>query len=539
MLCGFLLLNLFVRFAVIPWVILPKLARDMETEVHVDDYSVTPSAGVLLSGLRIGPKEAPVFTCKTVRCRYRLGRSILRGTHVDEITLVEPIAHIVRHADGSLNLPSEIPSFSFGFGHGDDDDDEIDIEYYHVAGIKVQELKIVYEQHAGPNRKPFVMMLSKLSLSGPGIFAGETCTFDISAALQRQMGGGDSAQVQLDGKLSVTYNTDVDPVDIRGTFQLQPQPGKGEDKSVSPGMLELRMHATFTEKKGWLMESARVAMVQEGGETGHLEISGPYSPIDPITAKFALQGAFSSPALPNLLAQMLGLPELRHGCGTYNGRFRLMRNLRMASSGALTLQNIPLEPVLKVLFPTLKGTVTGTLDAAVIDYKADTGLKGKSAPPLELSINAACSDMRLTGFEQQEKLVEKLGLADFAELSIHTAKLVVEQTAGETIIQQLSLTGEQGSLALRGKIHADKRLELFADIGAGASLERRMRQDAMLAVVAAIGQRRSGLLCLPVPLRIIGTTESPTIDYLALMKDLQALLQEKQHTTARDKKPHE
>ena len=109
--CGALLLLLVVLYfvatsaAFFKGVILPRVSETAHATITVDDAHLSPFSSVTLEGLKVrttGPE--PLLTAREVVARYSL-MDILGGhINVDEVSIADPVVHVIVDANGKSNL---------------------------------------------------------------------------------------------------------------------------------------------------------------------------------------------------------------------------------------------------------------------------------------------------------------------------------------------------------------------------------------------------------------------------------------------------
>ena len=86
-------------------VILPRVAKALNSEITVGDVALSPFSQLTVDKLKVQPHGAELLlTADQLRVRYSL-LSILRGNYVvNELTLASPVVQIVRETNGTSNL---------------------------------------------------------------------------------------------------------------------------------------------------------------------------------------------------------------------------------------------------------------------------------------------------------------------------------------------------------------------------------------------------------------------------------------------------
>lgn len=253
-------------------VILPKVGKSLNAEIHVDSASLSPFSRVDLQKLSVktvGPD--PIITADEVRVRYGL-MDILHGKiFVDEVTLVNPVVRYVKNADNTTNLdPLTRKSEKPGKETPKAKKEKAELR---LKNITLQNGTIYYtEKSKDGSSKSAELHNVNISLDqiGNGISGNLKLASDV-AYQQTEHGTNSVLQAKLAGSYAVTLDADLLPDVLKGETDLDVSRGDGSFKDVAGLRAGLGADVTPTEVRLLALKFSR-----GGQDLGQLRAQGPF-----------------------------------------------------------------------------------------------------------------------------------------------------------------------------------------------------------------------------------------------------------------------
>lgn len=350
-------------------VILPRVGKQMNAEITVDDASVSPFSSVTLKNLRVKTTGTePVVAVSEVRLRYGLIDIIKGHIRVDEATVDGAVINIVKEADGSSNLDpltkkdkvEKEPSASKS---------ELDIK--NVA-LKNATLRLTQKlKGGGPNVTEISALnvtLDQLKNGGPGKL---TIASDLHVSNRAPTGANSTIAAKISGQYDFTISQDLAPQTIKGSTKAVVSQADGAFKDANGMALFVDADATPSN-----LNMAAIRFERNGQALGQLRARGPFD-------MSKNEGA--------LTVELSGLD-------------RAVLNLAGASSGmdfaGSTISSTnKIELTRKATFVAVDGRVTG----------GNLGIirEGKPTPPIDLGFNYRVS----ADLTAQTAALEKISLS--------------------------------------------------------------------------------------------------------------------------------
>jgi len=405
------------RPAFITSVIVPRVGKSIQSDIRIGTLQFAPFSRVQAEGIQVGSGDMPLLRSDLMRVRYGLWDTLCGRVRVDEVRLEGTTIHVIRRADGTMNLPVFPPSEKDD--KDEDDEDENAPQDLRVADVRLSGVSLIYEQQAGPAQAPVSVRLSDLTLDVPELASGKEAVLKLGGRLDDLTVGGiagargtlsGECRLGLDSALAVTL------VDLAVRIRFERGTANAIDLAGREIRLEVQANA---DADGMTIRRAAVTELSGERPEATVAISGraQRAPADitlevvaePIEAAvFSIAGAF------------VGDLSFGEPSGTYHAKVRVQspqplhrameRNLQqpwtVAASGRLELRSLaPASKTwgLKDITPfdasvehdVAWSSQTGCIEVRTLAVRAGTAgremLSAELSQPLVLSLTDAAA----------------------------------------------------------------------------------------------------------------------------------------------------
>ena len=259
-------------------VILPRVAKSLNSQITVRDASLSPFSSLVLHNLKLTPNGAEtLLEAESVVARYKL-MDILRGKMtVNEVTLVAPVIYMVEHPDGSRNWDpltkksgKEKEPASKKSSPKSEKPTQLDL---HNISLKNGTLHKIVQHKDGTHQ---VTEVSNINIALDQLKNGGAGHFTVASDLRIDQGAKTESpsnllQAKVSGAFSFTLMPDLMPKSVQGDSKLQVATATGTlaDLAGLTGVLE----ADWTPAE---IRTAGVRFERGGNTLGQLKVSGPF-----------------------------------------------------------------------------------------------------------------------------------------------------------------------------------------------------------------------------------------------------------------------
>ncbi len=145
-------------------VVLPAVAKSLDTNIRVDNADFSVFSGILLENLVIGDSADPVMIGKTLQVDYRF-TALLRGRlEVNRVELQDITIHVVADHNGNLNIPGASASENEkGNAKAGSATRSEDLKKISIANVALKNVHISYTQLDAAGEPETSMAISGLS----------------------------------------------------------------------------------------------------------------------------------------------------------------------------------------------------------------------------------------------------------------------------------------------------------------------------------------------------------------------------------------
>ena len=251
-------------------IVLPKVATALNSELTVDDLSLSPFSSLSLRKLTLKPKGAETLaTVEELRVRYSLTAIIGGNIQVDEVTVDSPVLTVVGHADGTSNLSKLMEGLSSGSKESKPEtakSGQLPKLNLHQIAIKNGTLR----QSMIRSNSTSISEVSGLNILLDGLVTGSPSKLTLAAALSQEVNKTNRLQVAIDGSYNFEFDPQFMPSHLSGSLGLIIQSATGSFAQAAQIGIKLQTELTATE-----MKQLQVSMTRGGQTMGELAVSGP------------------------------------------------------------------------------------------------------------------------------------------------------------------------------------------------------------------------------------------------------------------------
>lgn len=354
------LLFVVTRGGFINAVLVPRAGKAIQTDIRIGSLDFSPFSRLQAGDVRVGPDDAPLLQGKLMRVRYSLLSALFGKVRVDEIRLEDTVVHVVRRADGSMNLPVFPPSKRHR--HPDEDEDEdpskAEVAPVRVADVRLSGLSFVYEQRQGPGQEPILAKISNLSLEVPEVLGGKDVKLKLSGQVDEvTVGGVAGVKGTLSGdcRVGLFPNLLVSGLDLalRMTFT------QGKANAVDLAGRELRLDVQVGAERGaYIIRRVAVSELSGDRPEAALVVTG-RAQLKPADVQLELVAEPIESAVFNLVGALLGDVSFGAPSGTYRAKIGVSSPQRLRLDME-RMQELPWTAV-----------VTGRLDLRALSPRSE------------------------------------------------------------------------------------------------------------------------------------------------------------------------
>jgi type II secretion system protein N len=355
-------------------VILPRVAKALNSEITVTDASVRPFSRISLSQLKVQPIGAdPLLTADQVTVRYSL-LSILRGNYViDEVTLTAPVIQIVKQTNGTSNLDA-LSKGSSSQGSSAKSPSPLRVA---IRNVSIQQ-GVVRLLDKGRDGSSQLTELSPINLTLDRLENGQGGRLDLATNLKidnQAAPGSAGTHDVMEGKVNGSFQFKLDnqllPRGLTGKAALDLTRAEGKLAELAGLSGNLQAEMTPTELRQLVLSFTRA-----GQGLGSIQASGPLN--------LAKSEGRVSVEIRAIDRQVLNLLGASHGWDFGPSTVNATNSIDLARQG----QEIDLKGHLagRQLSLRQQGQASPPLDLD-IDYAVSVNRQDQSAVVTQLTIN--------------------------------------------------------------------------------------------------------------------------------------------------------
>jgi hypothetical protein len=264
--------------AFIKGVLLPRLSRTLQADITVREVSIHPFSEIRVQDLKIQSKgQEPLIVAPEVHVRYSL-LDILRGhIHVDEASLVSPVAHVIENPDGTSNLdpflstqkkagsPEKKTASASRSGHAPQFDVQ-KVALSHATIIKVKRFGGGYSE---------LVELTNINLTLDQFQNGKPGKLTVAAGIRISNrppapDPGGTMEATVKGGFAFSLLSDLIPSNVKGEARLDVSRATGQFDDVSA--LSVVLNSEVTPKE---IHELGLRFTKGGTALGELAVRGP------------------------------------------------------------------------------------------------------------------------------------------------------------------------------------------------------------------------------------------------------------------------
>ncbi len=270
-LAGLLVVLYFVATsaAFLKGVILPRVGKEMNATITVDDASLSPFSSVTLKNLRLQTTGSePLLTAGEVRLRYGLIDIIKGRIDVGEATVEGASIHVVTEVDGSSNLD---PLLSKEKVEKEPSTKKLELNVRNVA-LKNASVRMTRKLASGG---PNVTEVTGLNVTLDRLVNGEPSKATIAGDLRLHNkppgGSNDVLAAKISGGFDFSLSPEMAPATVKGQVRVQVAQAEGAYGDASGLAAILEADASPTA-----LNQAALRFERNGQALGQLRVSGPF-----------------------------------------------------------------------------------------------------------------------------------------------------------------------------------------------------------------------------------------------------------------------
>ena len=289
-------------------VVLPRVAKAIGADLTVEDTSISPFSGVLLSGVKLQvPGGEPIFTAKEIRARYDL-MAILGGTiTVEEAAVSGAVINVVQHPDGTFNFTpilkateSKGPAPAKPAAPSASAPPKLNIK---SISVKDSTIRFAKSEKSGAK---LLAELTGVTVTAANIQNGQTGKLTLGTDLKfEQTAGGtntvDALAAKLASSFDFTLKPELLPQGLKGTLRLDLAQARGGFADANGLATTLDLDLTMTDIKQLALRVTRGPQ-----QLATVTASGPFD-AQKMEGKVRLDVAGLDKNVLNLVGAKLGL----------------------------------------------------------------------------------------------------------------------------------------------------------------------------------------------------------------------------------------
>ncbi len=254
-------------------VVLPRVAKSVNSTIAVEKLSVSPFSQVHLTKLRLTPagEDQPLLEAEEVLLRYNLF-AILRGNYVvNEARLVRPVVNLVHRSDGKANYDPLLADA----GKSSPASSQATTRA-RIRQVSVQDGAVRFAR-SGPGGSSQASALTKLQLTVENIANEGTGKIEFSADLA-QLNSGPATDpssnggliAQTSGGLKIEFDKNLLPANARGEAKLAVTTAQGFLADLADVRASLALDVRTNEVRQVLFQ-----VLRRDQPLGQVSVSGP------------------------------------------------------------------------------------------------------------------------------------------------------------------------------------------------------------------------------------------------------------------------
>jgi hypothetical protein len=415
-------------------VIVPRVGKAIQTDIRIGALEFAPFSRVQAGEVRVGPEDVPLLQGKLMRVRYRLLSALTGRIQVDEVTLEDTAIHVVKRADGSMNLPVFPPSTPRKHRKKDEDPTTAEAAKVHIADVRLSGLSFIYEQRAGPGQEPLLVKLSNLTLDVPEVVGGKEISLKLGGRVDEvAVGGVTGVGGTLDGqcRLELWPNLDLSTVDL----VLRIAFNQGQANAVALAGRELRLEVQMAyEHGGYVIRRAAVSELTGDRPEAAVALSGRVQ-WQPAEVQLDVVAEPLEAAVFDIAGALLGdLSFAGAPSGTYQAKVALKSSRRLSPETAFD--------------PAMRWTATLTGNLALHSLSPASAKYGlRDVAPFDASLEHDITWQAETGTIEVRRLAAHAGTPEHEMLSAELSQPLVLDLSGKTSVAAQA----EGRLALKAR----------------------------------------------------------------------------------------
>ncbi len=334
-------------------VILPRVAKSLNTDIQAGDVQISPFSSVLVRDLKVQtPGQEPVFTAQEFRARYTM-LDIVRGKiALAEVALVNPVVQVVKNADGTSNLDALTKSApkDKAAPKAEQKSSSPPQVFLEKLAISNGTLRMINLLKDGGRETTEV---SNFNLGIDGVGNSRSGKLSLGADLKIQKAGvssNDLLQAKLTGAFDLALDAALQPATAKGNVRVDVASAEGAFKDLAKLGVVLDCDMTPAEIKDLALR-----FTQGSVSLGALTVSGPFD-VAKQEGKLAVKLAGIDRQLLNLVGAAQGI-NFNDTAISSSNQIELKQGGKLINaSGSLTVASLSV---------TQKGQTTPPLDIAV------------------------------------------------------------------------------------------------------------------------------------------------------------------------------
>jgi len=324
-------------------IILPKISKQLNTPITVEQISLQPLSKIKLTKLCIGEKNNPFLKDCDLTCNYKLIDILLKNKlTISGLTITNATLYLTEDANGKLKIPTNNHSSHHQKQKKDSNHPKTNLPpILNLTNINLNNLNLIYTQNKA-KQNPTTIKLSNINLRIPSITSQKKVeTSNLTAKISIKNKNITIKTADLNIPITFTINEKLLPQQITASIAVNNIQGQTKTMILDNHTIKGKISIT-SNNNIWSINPIQIQELDNNNIQSSLTITGNINQNSP-QAKLQIAVTPINASTLNILGAITGDYNFGKTSGQYNAELTISDKQLITIKGSMKLKNITIQ----------------------------------------------------------------------------------------------------------------------------------------------------------------------------------------------------